>query len=76
MGTAMPDVIKQDAKKEFIGMFIFEFDAEGRILAHTIENMVDGNDTEKVSKVVGLTDWLLGGMRSPSAACQKTDQIK
>ncbi|WQF81595.1 hypothetical protein CDEST_06609 [Colletotrichum destructivum] len=58
----------------FTGLFVFQFDAEGRILSHTIETVQEGGDWEKGvgAKVVGLTDWLLGGMRrqgeSPSPA--------
>lgn len=56
---------------EFWGLFIFEFDGEGRILSHTIENVQTGGDWEKGmgAKVVGLTDWLLGGMRGNSEGC-------
>ena len=48
--------------EEFCGLFIFEFDGEGRILEHTIEHVVEGGDWERVgmSKVVSVTDWLLG----------------
>ncbi|KAK1727263.1 uncharacterized protein BDZ83DRAFT_544990, partial [Colletotrichum acutatum] len=51
--------------KAFTGLFVFQFDAEGRILSHTIETVQEGGDWEKGvgAKVVGLTDWLLGGMR-------------
>jgi hypothetical protein len=56
-----------DPNKAFTGLFIFDFDAEGRILTHTIEQAAAGNNWEKGvgAKVVGLTDWLLGGMRDP-----------
>ncbi|EFQ33365.1 uncharacterized protein GLRG_08644 [Colletotrichum graminicola M1.001] len=60
--------------KAFTGLFVFQFDAEGRILSHTIETVQEGGEWEKGvgAKVVGLTDWLLGGMRrqgdSPSPA--------
>ncbi len=51
--------------KEFTGLFIFEFDRDGRILSHTIEHVQEGGDWEKGvgAKFVGLTDWLLGGMK-------------
>jgi len=54
-----------DNGKEFTGLFIFDFDAEGRILSHTIEHVQEGGQWEKGvgAKVVGLTDWLLGGMK-------------
>jgi len=55
----------EDDSKEFTGLFIFEFDEEGRIVSHTIEHVQEGGDWEKGvgAKVVGLTDWLLGGMK-------------
>lgn len=54
-----------DPNKAFTGLFIFDFDEEGRILSHTIEQAQAGNDWEAGvgAKVVGLTDWLLGGMK-------------
>lgn len=77
MGTAIPERSdKGDKKMDFTGMFIFEFDSEGRILSHTIENVQDGGANEKVSRVVTLTDWLLGGMQSPqghAAMCERTE---
>lgn len=53
------------SSKEFTGLFIFDFDEEGRILSHTIEHVQEGGQWEKGvgAKVVGLTDWLLGGMK-------------
>ena len=42
----------------FTGLFIFEFDEEGRIGAHTIEHADEGTGLERVGWV-GLTDWLL-----------------
>ncbi|KAL7932343.1 hypothetical protein V8C35DRAFT_281948 [Trichoderma chlorosporum] len=56
-----------DPNKAFTGLFIFDFDAEGRILTHTIEQAQEGGDWEKGmgAKFVGLTDWLLGGLSGP-----------
>ncbi|KAK5997318.1 hypothetical protein PT974_02673 [Cladobotryum mycophilum] len=56
-----------DPNKAFTGLFIFDFDKEGRVLTHTIEQVQEGGDWEKGmgAKFVGLTDWLLGGMRDP-----------
>ncbi|KAK3315056.1 hypothetical protein B0H66DRAFT_332191 [Apodospora peruviana] len=53
------------SSKEFTGLFIFDFDREGRILSHTIEHVQESGQWEKGvgAKVVGLTDWLLGGMK-------------
>ena len=46
--------------EEFCGLFIFEFDAEGRILTHTIEHAEEGGSWDRASKVISVTDWLLG----------------
>lgn len=45
---------------QFSGMFIFTFDSEGRIATHTIEHADESSGTDKTSRVVTLTDWLLG----------------
>lgn len=45
---------------EFSGMFIFSFDLKGRIATHTIEHADENNGFDKMSKMVTLTDWLLG----------------
>jgi hypothetical protein len=54
-----------DPNKAFTGLFIFDFDQEGKILSHTIEQAQEGGNWEQGmgAKFVGLTDWLLGGMR-------------
>lgn len=54
-----------DPNNAFTGLFIFDFDAQGRVLTHTIEQAQEGGDWEKGmgAKFVGLTDWLLGGMK-------------
>lgn len=51
--------------REFTGLFVFEFDKEGRIVSHTIERVEAGGDWIKGvgATFVGLTDWLLGGIR-------------
>ena len=46
--------------EEFCGLFIFQFDEEGRILTHTIEHADDSAHWEKTSKFVSITDWLIG----------------
>ncbi|KAG6041084.1 hypothetical protein E4U41_006022 [Claviceps citrina] len=55
-----------DPNKAFTGLFIFDFDAQGRVLTHTIEQAQEGGDWEQGmgAKFVGLTDWLLGGMKN------------
>lgn len=52
-------------KKAFTGLFIFEFDKDGRIISHTIERVDGEGDWDKGvgARVVGLTDWLLGGIK-------------
>ncbi|TWU78983.1 hypothetical protein ED733_008240 [Metarhizium rileyi] len=54
-----------DPNRAFTGLFIFDFDAEGRVLTHTIEHAQEGGNWERGmgAKFVGLTDWLLGGLR-------------
>lgn len=61
----------EDDQREFTGLFIFEFDEEGRIVSHTIEHVQEGGNWEKGvgARVVGLTDWLLGGMREKGGGC-------
>jgi len=50
-----------DRNKEFHGLFLFEFDEEGRVLRHVIEHAEEGNEWEReTSKVISVTDWLLG----------------
>lgn len=51
---------------EFTGLFVFEFDDEGRILVHTIEHVQESGNWERGvgGKFVALTDWLLGGMKN------------
>ncbi|KAK5257160.1 hypothetical protein BJ546DRAFT_1035116 [Cryomyces antarcticus] len=46
--------------EEFCGLFIFEFDEEGRIFQHTIEHAEEGGNWDRMAKVVSVTDWLLG----------------
>ncbi|KAG5927201.1 hypothetical protein E4U42_002499 [Claviceps africana] len=55
-----------DPNKAFTGLFLFDFDAQGRVLTHTIEQAQEGGDWERGmgAKFVGLTDWLLGGMKN------------
>jgi hypothetical protein len=66
---------KRGAKKEFTGLFIFEFDKEGRVISHTIEQVDQGGEWEKGvgAKFVHLTDWLLGEIKgrpnSTQGAC-------
>ena len=45
---------------EFSGLFIFEFDGEGRVARHTIEHALQGGDWERKTRVVSVTDWLIG----------------
>ncbi len=45
---------------DFTGLFVFSFDSKGRIATHTIEHADENTGFDKTSKVVTLTDWLLG----------------
>lgn len=50
-----------NASGTFVGLFIFEFDELGRLHTHTIEHAEEGGNWEKTtSKVISVTDWLLG----------------
>ncbi|KAI1084415.1 hypothetical protein F5B20DRAFT_295734 [Whalleya microplaca] len=55
-------------KKAFTGLFIFEFDKEGRVVSHTIEHVDEHGEWEKGmgARFVSLTDWLLGGIKGRS----------
>ena len=48
--------------EEFCGLFLFEFDEEGRILTHTIEHAEGSGHWDRTSRVITVTDWLLGRM--------------
>ena len=50
--------------EEFYGLFIFDFDEQGRIATHTIEHAEENGAGEKASRVVNLTDWLIGRARA------------
>ncbi|KAI1210640.1 uncharacterized protein F4807DRAFT_54246 [Annulohypoxylon truncatum] len=55
-------------KMAFTGLFIFEFDKDARVISHTIEHVDEHGDWERGlgARVVGLTDWLLGGIKGRS----------
>lgn len=46
--------------EEFQGIFIFEFDDKGRVMKHTIEHTEEGGHYDRMTRVVSVTDWLLG----------------
>ncbi len=46
--------------EEFCGLFVFEFDEEGRVVRHTIEHAEEGGNWDKMTRVISVTDWLLG----------------
>ncbi len=65
-GSKIKEWLGGDARddEEFCGLFIFEFDEEGRVLSHTIEH-TEGDFEGRLGlggKVVSLTGWLLGRM--------------
>jgi Mitochondrial protein up-regulated during meiosis len=45
---------------DFHGIFVFEFDDDGRVAAHTIEHVEESNNWERTARVISVTDWLLG----------------
>lgn len=53
---------KEDAG-EFCGIFMFEFDEEGRVRKHIIEHTEEGGHWDKMTRVVSVTDWLMGQFR-------------
>lgn len=73
---------KRRANEEFTGLFLFEFDEQGRIVSHTIEHTEEGRHWEKTAKVISVTDWLLGrawGRReegTPSLAYARCEREK
>jgi hypothetical protein len=46
--------------EEFTGLFIFSFDSNGRIVKHVIEHTDEGGHYDQMTRVVSVTDWLLG----------------
>ena len=46
--------------EEFTGLFIFEFDEQGRIVKHVIEHTEEGGHYDHMTRVVSVTDWLFG----------------
>ena len=64
-GPSPRDKEEGNSNTAFTGLFIFDFDQEGRVLTHTIEHAQGNSHWEKGvgAKFVGLTDWLLGGMK-------------
>ncbi|KAL2002136.1 hypothetical protein VTN02DRAFT_586 [Thermoascus thermophilus] len=53
-------------EEQFSGLFIFAFDAEGRISSHTIEHADQADGWDRTARFVTLTDWLLGKARGGS----------
>jgi len=52
---------------EFEGLFIFEFDTEGRVVKHVIEHALEGRNWEGMPRVISVTDYLLGLARGRQA---------
>ncbi|KAJ4287597.1 hypothetical protein N0V90_012300 [Kalmusia sp. IMI 367209] len=67
--------------EKFSGLFLFEFDEEGRVVKHTIEHVEENGQWDKTAKVISVTDWLLGGWGrreegAPSLAYVKSSKAK
>jgi len=58
----LSDVLRGESRNdtEFCGLFVFEFDEQGRISKHTIEHAEEGGNDDRTTRVVSVTDWLLG----------------
>ncbi|EME47669.1 hypothetical protein DOTSEDRAFT_124394 [Dothistroma septosporum NZE10] len=59
-GKSAGAVEQERDAEEFCGIFIFEFDEKGRLARHTIEHTEEGGDHDRMTRVVSVTDWLLG----------------
>ena len=59
-GTRDRTSSQQHDDEEFCGIFVFEFDEEGRVVKHVIEHTEEGGQWDRMNKVVSVTDWLLG----------------
>lgn len=47
-------------EESFTGLFLFEFDSLGRVRKHVIEHTEEGGNWDSMTRVVSVTDWLLG----------------
>jgi len=57
--SSSQDGTQDDA--EFCGIFVFDFDEQGRIVKHVIEHTEEGGHWDRsMTRVVSVTDWLLG----------------
>lgn len=63
LGGSQPIFKSSSDGEPFTGLFIFSFDEEGRIASQTIEHANEDQGYDKTSRVVTLTDWLLGKAR-------------
>lgn len=58
---SVSDIVRsRSSDDEFTGLFLFDFDEEGRIVHHTIEHTEEGHNWEKTNRFISVTDWLLG----------------
>lgn len=63
LGGDRPLFGKDAGSDTFTGLFVFSFDSKGRIANHTIEHADEAGGFDKTSRMVTLTDWLLGKAR-------------
>ncbi|KAK6435245.1 hypothetical protein LTR95_008565 [Oleoguttula sp. CCFEE 5521] len=61
--------------EEFCGIFIFEFDDKGRIAKHVIEHTEQGGRWDDLTRVVSVTDWLLGSLNGKRRAEQGMPEL-
>ena len=57
-----------EEEREFCGLFVFEFDEKGRIIKHVIEHTDEGGRWDSMTRVVSVTDWLLGHINGRNKA--------
>ncbi|TKA33027.1 hypothetical protein B0A54_14413 [Friedmanniomyces endolithicus] len=59
---------QSEDEREFCGLFVFEFDEKGRIVKHVIEHTDEGGRWDSMTRVVSVTDWLLGHINGRNKA--------
>ncbi|QIW96701.1 hypothetical protein AMS68_002219 [Peltaster fructicola] len=79
----VPEQQDQLTDEDFCGIFIFDFDENGRIQKHVIEHTEHGGYEDKTNKFVNVTDWLLGKFNGATtggmpvlAYCEQTESFR
>ena len=61
--------------EEFCGIFVFEFDEQGRIVKHVIEHTEEGGHWDRTARVVSVTDWLIGRFNGKGREHQQIPEL-